>query len=276
MNASTVSSYSKIEWSEIYKKSDGTDSVTFKGIDSKPQFMISNVGVHRFRLHTLSDYVGCTDQYYDLSFNIDRSDFKIVNDLNEVCVNQKIHFNLKDTLNIKPHKYHWFFGDGDEDSVNINTNHTFNRVFETGSVRVIFAVENSCHNFDSVHITVRQVMAAFDRGNQDALIKGCSPFQVTFLNKSVGALSYNWDFGDGTTDNSDSPTHIFYQQDSVFKIRLAIQGSLCSDDTQKTIKVMKSPSLRSNYVNTICQDSLLQLHLTTTAGTVVTGWNSNP
>lgn len=38
---------------------------------------------------------------------------------------------------------------------------------------------------------------------------GCTPFQVDFLNSSVGAVGWYWNFGDGVTDSMMNPIHIY-------------------------------------------------------------------
>lgn len=280
MNSTQAKNYSSIEWSEIYKSASGADSVTFKGVLAKPDIMISNVGVHRFRLHTLSPYYGCEDQFADITYNIDRSDFRIIVDTTEVCINKKIHFNLdKDSLNILPHKFCWYFGDGEKDSINIATSHAYNRVFEKGAPRVIFAVENSCHNFDSVLIKVRKVMANFNRGFNDTILKGCPPITVPFINtsESDGTVSYLWDFGDGTFDSNKETTHTFNHADTTYKIRLYVKGEICDDDSIKTIKILRSADITSSYKSTICEDSVLTIRLQPTIdGTVVSNWMPNP
>jgi len=280
MNSTQAKNYSSIEWSEIYKKANGGDSLTFKGVLAKPDIMISNVGVHRFRLHTLSPYYGCEDQFADITYNIDRSDFKIIVDTTEICINQKLHFNLsKDSLNILPHKFCWYFGDGEKDSINIATSHAYNRVFEKGAPRVIFAVENSCHNFDSVLIKVRKVMANFNRGFNDTILKGCPPITIPFINTSEtdGKVSYSWDFGDGTFDNNKETTHTFNHADTTYKVRLYVKGEICDDDSIKTIKILRSANITSSYKSTICEDSILTIRLKPTIeGTVVSNWMPNP
>lgn len=38
---------------------------------------------------------------------------------------------------------------------------------------------------------------------------GCRPLAVSFENQSIRALTYEWDFGDGTTSTEENPTHVF-------------------------------------------------------------------
>jgi len=57
---------------------------------------------------------------------------------------------------------------------------------------------------------------------------GCPNLSVKFTNKSIGAVSYEWDFGDGTTSNLVEPTHI-YRTSGNFTVKLtAFNSQGCS------------------------------------------------
>ncbi len=45
--------------------------------------------------------------------------------------------------------------------------------------------------------------------DKPGVTQDCYPFEVVFLNKSIGGVSYEWNFGDGQT--SDQPDSIFYR-----------------------------------------------------------------
>ncbi len=61
---------------------------------------------------------------------------------------------------------------------------------------------------------------------------GCAPLTVTFDNLTTGALTYFWDFGDGTTTTDFAPTHTFTSQ-GVYNVMLAVSNpnSCNTDDT---------------------------------------------
>ncbi|MBS0000291.1 MAG: gliding motility-associated C-terminal domain-containing protein [Cyclobacteriaceae bacterium] len=56
--------------------------------------------------------------------------------------------------------------------------------------------------------------------DKPGVIQDCYPFEVVFLNKSIGGISYEWDFGDGNT--SDQPDSIFYlyEEPGVYDVSL--------------------------------------------------------
>lgn len=50
-------------------------------------------------------------------------------------------------------------------------------------------------------------------------LTGCAPFQVTFLNQSIGPIDiFEWDFGDGSTSEEVAPVHTY--EAGSFRVRL--------------------------------------------------------
>ncbi len=69
---------------------------------------------------------------------------------------------------------------------------------------------------------------------------GITPCTVTFINKSQGADSYQWDFGDGKTSTLQSPTHT-YTSGVSFKVTLEVTGNGKSDKITKEFKLNQTP-----------------------------------
>ncbi len=99
----------------------------------------------------------------------------------------------------------WYFGDGDS-SFQQNPLHTFPA---TGSYTVTLTVFDSltgCPNTISRVVTIADLQAAFS-----ALpTSGCTSMQVVFSDQSTDAVSWLWDFGDGTTSIMDTVVHTYY------------------------------------------------------------------
>ena len=87
---------------------------------------------------------------------------------------------------------------------------------------------------------------------------GTPPLNVNFTDQSVGAVSYNWDFGDGNTSTAQNPTHL-YTDTSIYTIQLTVFDTLgCEDSIIKVIKVINTlldiavtdviTDLQSNYL----------------------------
>ncbi len=59
---------------------------------------------------------------------------------------------------------------------------------------------------------------------------------VTFTNTSINAETYEWDFGDGTTDNSATPIHTYTEQ-GTYTVSLTVTKCGKSNTITKTIQV---------------------------------------
>jgi len=77
-------------------------------------------------------------------------------------------------------------------------------------------------------------------------VNGCSPFSVSFK-KITSNPTYLWTFGDGSTSNSFSPTHIFINNDIVpktFKITShALSTTGCADSFSTSVTVNPQPNV---------------------------------
>lgn len=95
-----------------------------------------------------------------------------------------------------------------------------------------------CSNSDATLVTVNPLpVAAFDHG-----AVACANVAFPFNNTSIGASTYEWDFGDGTGSFSAQPQHI-YTSEGGFIIRLiAITGAGCRDTTYSALDVWDLPA----------------------------------
>lgn len=59
--------------------------------------------------------------------------------------------------------------------------------------------------------------------------------EVVFTNASLGASSFNWNFGDGSTSTNVNPTHV-YTQNGTYEVRL-IAGESCQDTLIKSLQM---------------------------------------
>jgi PKD repeat protein len=118
------------------------------------------------------------------------------------CVPFTTSFGIQDNSAIS---YLWNFGDGNTSTLP-NPNHTYN---EAGVYTVSLLINNGsvCSlnypNFQTVIIE-----GGVPKFN--VTIDPCPPFPVTFQDTtSVNIVSWQWNFGDGTTSTAETPTHIY-------------------------------------------------------------------
>lgn len=82
---------------------------------------------------------------------------------------------------------------------------------------------------------------------------GCSlPFKVTFSNSSSNAGNFHWDFGDGSSDTLQTPTHS-YNSFGTYAVKLVADGGACGKDSvQKTAYItIQGPASPSGVNDTI-------------------------
>jgi len=73
--------------------------------------------------------------------------------------------------------------------------------------------------------------ATVDAQFTNSLSVGCSvPFTVNFTNNSYNADVFTWDFGDGTTSSSISPSHT-YTAFGTYTVKLIASGGACGTDS---------------------------------------------
>lgn len=94
-----------------------------------------------------------------------------------------------------------------------------------------------CEEWDTVYVAVLDVNNMLDFGS----LRECNDSVVHFINQSVNAFNYTWDFGDpnSTTDVSDetNPTYV-YSEPGAYEVTLSLDFNLnCFTDITKTIVI---------------------------------------
>lgn len=88
---------------------------------------------------------------------------------------------------------------------------------------------------------------------------GCAPFTVNFDNNSTGAISYIWNFDDGSSTTSIAePTHTFVNPGVYDVMLVAINNQSCNsgDTTYLQITVVDAPTVNLGPDTTFCQGSI--------------------
>ena len=144
----------------------------------------------------------------------------------------------------------WNFGDGTSTpALNASEAGTVSHLFEgSPTAQVIYTVTasgtdvNGCSSTTNTPVTVKpSPVASFTT----AATSGCAPLPVGLTNASVGANSYAWNFGDGTTSNATTPqltysnTTGFLQYRTLQLIAYATNG--CHDTTATSVSVFPEP-----------------------------------
>ena len=141
--------------------------------------------------------------------------------------------------------YMWEYGDGTA-SNNSAYNHVHdysNSPFQLNSytVQLTATSEYGCVDQASATYTIYPgVVAAFA---VDTI--GCAPHNAPFVNQSVGAVSYLWNFGNGQQSSETSPVHIFdapFDTDVELTVEMIATNMYgCTDTAYRVMHIMHTP-----------------------------------
>ncbi|MCB0787884.1 MAG: PKD domain-containing protein, partial [Flavobacteriales bacterium] len=184
---------------------------------------------------TVTNALGCTDTRTDTVHVFDPPQVGI--GAQDVCFGQPVQFlDQTQTAALNPVvQWAWDFGDGGTDTVQ-DPLHTF---AAAGAYTVsLIATTLHCSGSGTQNVLVEAPpVAAFSPD----VVLGCTPLDVNFTNTSTGAVSYSWDFGDGSTSSQTTPSHSFVNNgtaDSTFTVTLVASTLFgCSDTTVMSITV---------------------------------------
>jgi len=100
--------------------------------------------------------------------------------------------------------YTWNFGDGTTET-GISPSHMYN---EPGTYNVSLLVNNGSP-CGTIYTTYQTIIIEGEIPEFSVNVGQCPPHPVTFNDNVGDAVSWLWDFGDGTTSTEESPTHIY-------------------------------------------------------------------
>lgn len=127
--------------------------------------------------------------------------------------------------------YVWDYGDGSSSNTTAVTHTHQYDAPGTYTVRLTAANDHASNTVTENNlITVYEAPAADFESTIDF---GASPLAVGFANLSTGATSYLWDFGDGNSSTSSTPTHI-YTQGGLYTVTLTASNPFGTDTAVKT------------------------------------------
>jgi gliding motility-associated-like protein len=202
---------------------------------------------------------GCADTTEQV-FKVFRPEGDYTIDKNTICKGEEITFNLIDTTDVST--YTWAFGDGTtlDDIAPVTHKYNFHPVSgQTPSRLILKGVNGICPVEVQKMITIRQVIADFDRGisGDTSLCFNDGPYP--FINTSTSADTYQWDFGDLTFSNAQNPVHQ-YASAGQYDVTLSISNTAtgCVDTIVKKAVIYNNP-VTTPITDTVCLGSTIQL-----------------
>ncbi len=189
-------------------------------------------GTYDARL-VVTDSIGCTDTTTPpVQINVYRPHAGFYADLNNVCYGEYVHFNNTSTDYVS---CLWLFGDGDT-STTTNPYHLYSSsgVF---TPRLVATDVNGCSDtavlLNYIYIAPSP-HAVFSMSDSFAV---CPPLNVSFSNSSTGAVTFNWDFGDGSSSIATSPSNP-YSASGYYPVSLVAFNSIgCTDTAVRHVNI---------------------------------------
>lgn len=177
--------------------------------------------------------------------------------------------------------YVWDFGDGSATSTAPNPSHVYT-VPGTYTVTLTASNPNGCNfstSVDQIIIIVKNdsVHASFTYGKIDS----CGPYTATFFNTSTtvpgsSTTTYNWNFGDGTTSNSQFPPLHSFPSASTYTVTLTvIDTNACNSPSVFTAVVDYNVSFVSagfDVPDTICMPAVVNF-INQSNNATIYNWN---
>ncbi len=200
---------------------------------ANPTINFTKPGEHNVRL-TIETESGCvaTDIKRDFIKVGEPVDIDFEASPREICINEEIEF--QDLSGDNATSWYWDFGDGGTST----EQHPKYQYSNVGLFDVKLVVWNyGCA--DSLiyenYIKVNEPKANFE------YIQNCEDAQtISFNNLSIGADTWEWDFGDGNTSTALNPNHI-YNQGGTYIVKLSVENNETNCIDVKTDTILASP-----------------------------------
>ncbi len=128
--------------------------------------------------------------------------------------------------------FSWDFGDGNSSTLSEPTN----EYTEAGTYTVTLSAFNGLE-VDNFQLTVTVTEPALQASFTSDSTSCTAPCSIQFTNTSIGATSYQWDFGNGITSTQTSPSHSYTQGGNYIVKLKAFNGNLV-DSTQQVISIL--------------------------------------
>lgn len=220
---------------------------------SNPSYTYLNQGTYPVTL-TITTSTGCTETYtYANAVRVGRKPIVNFSALpTNVCAFQSVQF--KDLTN-EADQWLWVFGDGSSSTAQ-NPSHQYS---DTGAMDVIlYATNNGCRDslLKTDYVVVKPPIAGF--GYQTTCL---NRKQFSFIDSSIGAKSWYWDFGDGTTSTLQQPVHIFPSFGS-FNVTLTVSNDTCQHSVTKKVAVINEAPDFTASPNPVCYPATVNFSAT--------------
>lgn len=211
--------------SYLWDFGDGTTST-----DAAPSHTYTVPGMYDVKLIIVTS--GCTDSLViagAVKAGIKpEADFRASS--RRICASQTVNFTDRST-GATLTEWLWNFGDGTS-SVEQNPMHQYS---DTGYFSVTLVATNyGCSD------TIRKFRYIYVKppvANFDTAFLCSTPLERKFIDKSIGAKSWEWDFGDGSTSADQKPGHT-YAAPGIYPVSLSVTNGTCADTAKTNVVII--------------------------------------
>lgn len=245
------------------------------GLNGQSSIAINQIGTY----HVIATSAnGCTQTSNNLSFDLGiESGNSSIGDPD--CTGNEISFISQntsqcDTLTFiatttAPNDIHWDFGDGTSVQGGNTIGHNYT---QAGYYRVEAFVNNndiSCGSYAIISVP----MAAHFTFSNACLGESIQFTDISTYLPTTNITSWEWDFGDGTTTNTQHPTHT-YNTDSQYTVSLTITAdSGCTSVFKQTITPHPNPPTTNIHPLITCATSATLFEIDSISSTTSILWN---
>ncbi|MFC2114064.1 pectinesterase family protein [Bacteroidota bacterium] len=163
-----------------------------------------------------------------------------INDTDQCFSGNNFQLSNSSSISSGTLSYLWTFGDG-ADATSKDTNHTYNTPGQY-SIRLQVNSSENCSDSSTKSVVIYpNPDAVFGVTNSTQCFDGNS---FNFSDSSTitsGSLTYNWNFGDGSTSAVINPAHSFTSPNTYVVKLITNSDKGCSDSAFKTLNVNPSP-----------------------------------
>ncbi|HAE30773.1 MAG TPA: hypothetical protein DCF89_06640, partial [Flavobacteriales bacterium] len=188
----------------------------YLGISSPDSSIIQiNVPHDTINIHlTVANEFGCIDND-TVIFNPEKLIAGLSSSNTQGCTPHSIDFTSESE---NAASFYWDFGDGTT-SVLENPSHTYT---SAGSFDVMLVVQPSSGNCSDTIFFPNYVLTSSPEADFSIIENySCAPMIVEFVDSSSDALTWNWDFGDGSSSSLQNPLHV-YNTPGSYSIELTV------------------------------------------------------
>ncbi len=193
------------------------------------------------------------------------------------CINgNSFTFSNTSVVSAGTISYLWSFGDGNTSSA---SNPTYNYATSgTYQVKLLVTTNNGCKDSLIQTITVYQKpIVGFTINNMNQCLKGNNFIFTNTSSILSGPLTYQWNFGDGSSSTTPNPNHVYAASGNFIVKLIATSNNDCKDSISIPVNVNVSPTsaFTINAVSQCIATNNFQFTNTSfiSSGTISYQWN---